>query len=428
VKVLINHISLIKLLYFSPPALAIWPVRIFYIGIIISAVWLHSSFFGEFNLLYPVNPFLKYASLLGLCCFDAGVIIGWYKIKREVHIARSTVNWFRTNSWLVPMFLWLMGILGSIILFTKIGVPLFSDPMLRALIGFRSGIWKRVAYIYMPVSCVEIYALSLNRKCPFLVSMIVIAITLLTLALFTKKGPIVFTLLFLFIVPYSIYNKASFKMRSKFFLRVTIIILVTYFLIWIGLRSEVYGVSKIMLVRITNLIAQSPNYILSSDTASLISRDDLIRRELRAIGGTFRISERPEQLDTSLTRLILKRDIEHGGLNPTVIGYGWIIGRTWGIVIMSLLYGFIISKFYRSFLIGKTACQVSCSLFGMYIVFGAIQVFSPVDVFLDNGLSLISYIWVHRLLSEVLGIASSKRSRNTMRKRKILNIKADKQW
>jgi hypothetical protein len=178
----------------------------------------------------------------------------------------------------------------------------------------------------------------------------------------------------------------------------------------VTLRNEPYGAVKTMIARVTNLIAQGPNYILTGGPG-VPGRDELICNDLKGISATLlRVSESPETLDTVLTRSILGRYIELGGLVPTVIGYGWILGGVCGVALLSLIYGLLTGRLYRCALSGSNPCIVTCSLFGIYTVFIALQVFSPVDAFLDLGLSIIGYITVHRFLEEIMGTKTISRS------------------
>jgi len=393
------------------------------VGILISAFWLRSAFYGEFNILYPVHPSLKFSAALGLLAFEAGIIIGWLRQKYSVCLKRPKLNWFSLTSWIIPILLWLFGVLGSVIVFTTIGVPLFEDPMLRAQIGFESGIWKRLSYTFMPLACVELYALALarKRKSLLLLSYFVIMVTILIQVLITKKGFILLTILFLLIVKYKdtrlrlvsrINAKQITLTRCRTYLRFLACATLALTLISITLRNEPYSKFDIAIVRVTNLLAQSPNAIVGN-YITIPTAAELIHRELKAIGATFRLSDRLQAVDTELTNLILGRYIEHGGLNPTVIGYGWIIGGMWGVALLSFFYGLLTARFYRFSLSTSNPCATSCSLLAIYVVFFAVQAFSPVDAFLDLGLSIIAYIGIHRALEEIMGVKVVYRSPST---------------
>jgi len=395
-----------RTLYIDPLSLLIWMNRAVYIGIFASSVWLHDKFFGEFNLLYPVSPLLAYVSMLGLLSFEFGILFGRLRWRKPLKNKVRDVNRLKPATLAVPMILWGISIAASVILFYIKGVPVLTDPMLRATMGANTGILKRFMMVLLPISCLEVFALAVAKRCPRWLSGMVILGTLIILYLLTFKGKIFFLVLFIVLIYYKmqVFRKhLSFRFHR---LNVKYVVLSGLVVLFIGaiivypiVTPSDYNFITEMTVRMTNSIAQSPNYIISG-YRDVPSRNELLLNEVAGIARTFRIpfSVEPKSLDTVMTRAILNRDIEFGGLNPTVIGYGWIIGKWAGVICLSLLYGIVSIKLLGAFLQTSDPCKIACCIFTMYLVFCAVQIFSPVRTFLGSGLGLLAYIVCHRLL------------------------------
>lgn len=409
-NVLLRHST--RTLYLDPLSLLIWMNRAVYIGILLSSVWFYNKFFGEFNLQRPVSPLLTSVCIFGLLSFEFGILLGRFKKKKVSKKTVRRLDWFKFSTPAVPVIICGISIVASLILFHIKGIPLLSDPMVRATMGTGTGILKRFMMVLLPVSCLEIFSLALAKRCPQWLSGVVTLGTLTILFLLTKKALIFFLILFMVLI---YYKMRMFKKHLSFRLRrlnVKYLLLGVLFVLFIGvifiyptITPLDYDFMTIMTVRVTNMISKSPNYIISG-YPGVPSRNELLLNEVAGITRTFRIpfSVKPVAMDTVITRSILNRDVEFGGLNPTVIGYGWIIGRWAGVILMSLLYGFLNIKLFGSFLQTINPYKIACTIFTIYLLFCAIQIFSPVGVLLDSGIGLLGYIMLHRFLEELFHV------------------------
>ena len=423
-----------RILYFDILSLLLWMNRAVYIGIFLSAIWFYDKFFGEFNLLYPVSPILPYLTVAGLVFFEIGVILGNRKrskrILQEKKQKKQFFNWFRSTTYLIPLFIWIVSVVISLILFSIKGIPLFEDPMLRSTMGIDAGILKRFMWVFLPVSCLELFSFTLLKKNKEWLNVIVIPVTFAIFLLLTFKGKIFFLALFLFLIYYKIriFNKNSkinlFRIKKKYLVLSSLVLL---FFVSVALYAFItpssYSFLTTMAVRTTNLIAQSPNYIVSG-LSGVPDAGTVLKNDVSGVLRTFRLphSIEPKPIDTELTRIILNRDIQYdaGGLNPTVIGYGWMVGKWIGVCLLSILYGFLNILFFRSFLYTTNPCKIASSIFAIYILFCAVQIFSPIGTFMDTGFSLLGYILLHRLLEEFFG-AKAFTQFNTKAAPKILS-------
>jgi len=401
-----------RTLYLSPLSLCFWMNRAVYIGILLSSVWFYDKFFGEFNLQHPVSPLLTSVCIFGLLSFEFGILLGRLKKKKVSKKPVRQLDWFKSSTLAVPLIIWGISIAASLILFRIKGVPLLNDPMMRATMGVNTGILKRFMTVFLPVSCLEIFSLALVKKCPRWLLGIVILGTLTILFMLTFKGKIFFLVLFLVLIYYKVrlFKKhLSFRLRRlnvKYLrLGVLFVLFIGVIFIYPAITPLYYDYTTIMTVRVTNLISKSPNYILLG-YPGIPSRNRLLLNEVAGIARTFRIPFpiESEPLDTVMTRAILNRDIELGGLNPTVIGYGWIVGKWGGVILMSLLYGFLNIKLFGSFVRTTNPYKIACTIFTIYLLFCAIQIFSPVDVFLNGGIGLLVYIVLHRFMGDFFHI------------------------
>lgn len=393
----------IRYLYFNPLSFLLWIGRGTYIGVMASALYFHDKFWGEFNLLYPVDERLAYVALGGLMFFELGVGFGWFN-KLMSHRSIK-IHWLRSRNLAVPLVMWLIALAMSVALFRIQGVPLFIDPMHRALLGPGLGILKRFMYLFLPVSALEIYTFSVSKRHYTLLRLVVVFVTLVVLFLVTAKARLFFFLIYLFLIYYKFRLSRYRRLLSKVFNPRTLILLLLFILavyLYAQFALE-YRFFQVMLVRVTNLIAKSPNYILS-DGQGVPSRSVLLLNDLAGILRTFRIptSLQSSALDTKLTTVILGRRIPAGGLNPTVIGYGWVLGGWGGVLILSFLYGCLGGIFLKEIYKSSSPLRVSVYIFAIYIVYKGVQVFSPVGVFLDTGLSLVGFIIMHYVLEAFL--------------------------
>jgi len=411
-----------KILYLNILSILLWINRAVYLGIFFSSILFYDKFFGEFNLLYPVSPILPYLALAGLFSFEAGVFFGnRFSKNRLLQKNRKSFSCFKSSTYFIPFFIWIISLAMSSMLFFIKGIPLFEDPMLRATMGINTGVLKRFMWIFLPVSCIETYCFTLLTKRKYKLTTIIIVITSLIFFLLAFKGKIFFSILAIILIYYKIrmfnYNFSLnlFTINKKYiYFSFLIIFFILTIFIYPRIVPSSYDFANIILLRVTNLIAQSPNYIISNIPAGS-DAIDVLKNDLAGVLRTLRLctSIEPINKDTELTRIILNRDPAYGagGLNPTVIGYGWMIGGWVGICLLSIFYGFLNIIFFKSFLKTTNPMKIACSIYAIYVLFCAIQIFSPIGTFLDTGLSLLGYIILHRIFEEFFGREASASSR-----------------
>jgi len=397
------RVTTIYSLYFKPLSFLFWINRGVYLGIIASALYFHDKFWGEFNLLHSVDERLVFLALAGWLFYEAGAWSGWTKRARRWRL--TGINWLKSVNLATPLVIWFIAVLLSIALFYLQGVPLLTDPLTRANIGPGWGMLKRFMVVFLPVATIEFYAFHLKQKRYALLSATLIIVTLAILFLLTFKAKLFFFVIYLFLA-YYILRLCKYRNWLGKVLNPHSLLLLLLFVTVIYLYAKFaldYSFLAAMVVRVTNLITHSPNYIVSG-LPGVPARSEVLLNDLAGIMRTFRIptSLAVRQIDTELTRVILGRYVAAGGLNLTVIGYGWIVGGWTGVLILSFLYGYLSGIFVKGAANTGMPMAISVFMFAAYAVYGGLQINSPVGAFLDNGLSLIGYVALHRFLDAFL--------------------------
>lgn len=390
-------------LYLKPLSFFFWISRFVYLGILAGGLYFFDKFYGEFNLYEPVDPLLIRVTLMGLVLYELGAWIGWLRRYKP-----QKGHWLKPIRLSVPLLIWSFALLLSVILFARQGIPLLTDPMSRAQLGVGMGIYKRAMVALLPVACLEIYCIHLQTRRHLWLSIGVLFVTLAILLLYSAKSTLFYQVIYIFLV-YYIYRlryrphwwRKVINFRTLFIGFVLIGVLYLYDQLALSRMDQSFQVA--MTARVTSMLANSPNYIIS-DLRGVPSTGELLKNEVANVLQVFRIPSpwSVRQLDAEITTAILGRTVEAGGLNPTVIGYGWILGGWFGVGCLSFIYGYWTSKFVKQALRSQSPLAISLNIFAAVGVFNAAQIFSPIIVFLDTGISLLLYLILHRLLEMLL--------------------------
>lgn len=388
----------ISLLYFSPSSFFFWTNRFVYIGIIASALYFYDKFVGQFNLIYPVDPQLVNIAIGGLLFYEIGVRIGF--ANESKHLDSTKANWLRSSSIVTPLTIWVIALIFSIVLFELQGVPALTDPMNRANLGPGLGVLKRFMQVLMPMAGVEIVVFSIYQKRYLAIASLVVLGTLAILFLLTFKAFLFFFVIYL-VIAYYLVNPGKYRFGIFRMINLRTLLLLTLLAGVVYLYAEFVlpDFFETMLIRTTNLIAQAPNYIVSG-LPGVPSGSELVSNEIASVLQTLHLPLLGEAraFDTELTNIMLGYYIPAGGLVPTVIGYGWILGEWAGVLILSCIYGYLSGIFVGRLNNATTPITISVYMFAAFTVFSALEVFSPVGAFLDTGLSIVVYIVLHRFL------------------------------
>ncbi len=398
-------------MYASPDAVLFWLSRSVYLGLIVAAAWLDGVGEGEFALQQKISPMLLPLALVGLIAYELGV---WLGLRRSC-LPKATAS--RKAFAAVPLLLWAISAVAAVMLFEQKGIPLFTDPDARSIVGKGAGVLKRLASVWLPLSSLELFMLSRQTKSSgtFVFTWLIILLTLGVLVLITAKALILFFLILLFLVDRK--HRHSSERRAKetgapLFLGIgALIVFVT--ILYAKFATD-YSFLMLIGFRLTTLVANMPNHILlnlsgTPTTASLLWHDGW------AILSTLRVPfvSPPPVLETQLSEHVLGRYVEMGGLSPTVIGEGWILGGIAGVLLLSAGFGYLSGTLVRIARTSRTAANVALAYFAAFVVYYPMQFFA-VDAFLDWGLSLIGYMMVHSVLMgamHVLELRPSSTSR-----------------
>lgn len=392
-----------KILYFNTMSIILWIMRSVFIGILVSAFLLHDKFFGTYNIDYPISNKLATIVILSWMAFEIGILIGYRnRIYNPIKLKSNVANYKSS-----VIIIWIIGLLAGLIMFSMYGIPILGDPLLRAQFGYESGILKRFFLTIFPIAAIEIFALLLQKKVNRTYAFIILFITLVFFFAYTKKSLLFFPILFMIII---FYRDKLFSIKTKFTrkYRLQLLLLILIFLgslfIYAYLVPTTYNFLFEMLSRVTNLIANAPNYIVSGGYGVPTS-SEMIKNDVFSFLVTFRfpVNYSPIAYDTYLTRIILNRpNIISGGLNITVIGYGWIIAGIWGTILYSLAYGILAGFLYKKLIYTNSAMKTAIISFSLYVVYLFIQTTTPVNSLLDIGVGIIMYIVLHKFIDSII--------------------------
>lgn len=396
-----SRLETIYTAYVSPLSFFFWTNRAVYIGIIVSALILHDSFWGQFNLLFPVDARLFPVTLGGLIAHDVGVLaaLKWFGGRTDDFSAP------RHTGLAVPLGIFVIATLASCVLFWEQGIPLFVGALHRADLGPGAGLLKRFMYTLLPLSAIEVYFISVWEKRFRVTAVVAIIVATAILMMLTFKAKLFFFFVYLALAGYLACPKSPTMRRRSIASAQTV-----GFALLLGISVYLYAnlahdkdqgsFATVMLARSTVLVAQAPNYVMGAQSG-LPSAIEVLESDLGGVLQTLRIPSpfQPRMIDTELTQTILGDDsITAGGLNPTVVGYGWLVGGVVGVAVLSLLYGILCGYFIRRMQQWQSSLAFVASLFGAVAVFEAIQIFSPVSTLLETGLSVVLYITLSKLL------------------------------
>ena len=225
-------------------------------------------------------------------------------------------------------------------------------------------------------------------------------VTLAVLVLVTAKAPIVLFLVLLFLVDWRRRNAmpgGSWVRAAPLFLGLGgLVVLAT-----VAYARFATDAPFFLLIgfRLTTMVANMPNYILQG-LAGTPTFAEMLRHDAWSVLSTFRVPfvPAPAVLETQLSEHVLGRFVEMGGLSPTVVGEGWILGGAPGVLLLSLAFGALAGRCVRVARDSRAASNVSLAYFAAFVVYYPMQFFA-VGAFLDWGLSLIAYFVGHRLLT-----------------------------
>jgi len=391
----------LRQLYFSFPSFLFWINRGIYLGIIAAGVYYYDQFIGELNLLYDVAPTLIPVTIMGLIFYELGVWAGWRLKKPRL---RHQVDWFQSRTNQVPLLLWMMGLFFSLALFALQGIPILGDPNSRASLGSGLGVLKRFMTVFLPISTLELYAFYLNKystsRFGSWKSIFFILGNLAILLLLTAKAPFFFFAIFLLIIYLKYRPIASRRLFKRLFNSLRLIPLVGLFVFVLylyAIYAADFPFALLISARLTTQVAQMPNYILWG-FSGVPSASDLILNNIASVFVLLHIPILPVvNLEQVISGYVLKRPAIVGGLGPTVIGEGWILGGWVGVALLSLFWGYLSGTFVKRLVRSTRPMEVAVSIYAAFAIFYATQFFS-VGVFLDIGISIISYILLHWLL------------------------------
>lgn len=390
-------------LYVKPLSFLFWISRFVYFGIMAGGLYFFDKFYGEFNLYEPVDPQLIRVTLLGLILYELGVWLGWviwYKPQKGRKFRPAKVS--------VPLLIWLFALLLSLVLFARQGIPLLTDPMSRTQLGVGMGVYKRAMVVLLPMACLELYCIHLQTRRYFWLSLTALFVTLGVLLLYSAKSSLFYQVIYLFLIYYIFrlryrphWWRKVINFRTLFIAFVLIGLLYLYNQLALSRMDQDFKVA--MTARVTSMLANSPNYIISG-LQGVPTASELLKNEVANVMQIFRIPGAwpVRQLDAEITTAILGRPVAAGGLNPTVIGYGWILGKWFAVGFLSFIYGYWTARFVKRVSKSQSPLTISLNIFAAFSVFNAVQIFSPVMTFLDTGLSLLIYLVLHHLLEIML--------------------------
>jgi hypothetical protein len=371
----------------------IWMARFVYFGILLSGLYFYDKFYGEYNLKETPTPELLQLVLSGWLFLELGIWIGRLFVRRN-HINRASPL-IAESSFLQIFFLWICFLAMSIKSFIVFGVPLLTDPMNRGYFGIEHGILKRALTVMFPLSTLELFLITFNRRMFFTAFTFVITTAVVLLMLSFKS----FIFFFLIAIVILIYREKK-RLVFNIFSFAALCVLVAFILLYgkFGL-SEEENPLEVMIVRITNMLSKSPLYIINNRD-NLVSKEDLIENEKNALLKTLRLSPDKEIrfLDAEISSTILERNVDCGGLNPTAIGYGYLMAEEKGVFAISFIYGILLSVFTNLYNKTKNSLYFTVYLYAAFAVCFAIQAFSPVWAFLDMGLSIMLYYFIRKTL------------------------------
>lgn len=386
------------LLYISPYSFFLWINRATYLGVLASALYFYDKYYGEYNILVPVSPKLAPVCIVGLVAYELGVWLGGIRLlNKRNQVGRPA------SRLIIPLIIWAIAIPCAIVLFYLQGVPLFTDPMRRAELGPGLGLLKRALIVWLPMASLEIYYIYTNKKKLSVPIIMIQIVTIAMLLLLTAKAGLFFYVVYLAIVYYHLRlcgKVAIVKMllNTRMIMLGGVLVIVLYVYSSLALSESFF---ETMTIRVTNLLAQAPNYILE-DLPGVPSRSEVLNNDLASLMKTFRIPGNWDvrQLDSELTTTILRREVLAGGLNPTVIGYGWLLGANAGVFVVSLLYGHISGSLVRMLAHTNISTQFVIYIYALVAVHGGLEIFSPIGALLDTGLSVMMYYAMYQIIKK----------------------------